>query len=446
MPHPIKKQKKPKATPLDRALNRIYRLHDKSIDLNLDRVHRLLHDLGNPQDNIAPVIHIAGTNGKGSTLAYIQAILEQTGFSIHKHTSPHLIRFNERLILNGAEISDEDLLPLIKHVEKKNNKKPITFFEFCMGLNLHAFSQTPADVILLETGLGGRLDASNVVTSPLATLITKIGIDHIRFLGDDIKDIAREKAGIMKAGTPCFVGKQASDDIYDVFWEKAIAMDVPLYIYGTHWQTKRTDNGFDLILEDKTISLPLPNLIGDHQIENAGLAIASLYYLEKFDIAEQDYVQGIKSAKWPARMQHITEGALIELIPPTNQIWLDGGHNIDGTTAIAKILEQWHAEGIETHLIFGTLKNKDPVSVITPLLPHIKTIHAIGFDYPRARSAQETTDILKQSDITAHPHNSIEEALTTLAQTIAPSDRILICGSLYLAGRILVLNARTPLA
>lgn len=446
MPSLRKKPKKPKISTLDRALNRIYRLHDKQIDLNLDRVHRLLHDLDNPQDKTPPVLHIAGTNGKGSTLAYIQAILESAGYSIHKHTSPHLVRFNERIVLNGHEISDQALLPLIHFVEERNQNQPITFFEFCMGMNFHAFSQHPADAVLLETGLGGRLDASNVVQTPLATLISKIGLDHMKFLGDNVIDIAKEKAGIMKPGTPCFVSRQSDDTIYDVFWQKATALDVPLYIYGKDWETIRTEEGFDLIIDGKTVSLPLPNLVGDHQIDNAALAIACLYYLNHFDLSQENFATGIRAAKWPARMQHLSHGALVNLVPKDNQIWLDGGHNSDGTQAIAKILNGWQTEGIKIHLIFGTLENRDPLEVISPLLPFIESLQTIDFDYPKARKAQEATNLFEEKGIKAIPYNSIEEALSVLSKKIDQNDRILICGSLYLAGKILQKNLQFPLA
>ncbi len=440
MARPLKKLKKPKPKVLDRALDRIYRLHVKESDLGLDRVYRLLADLGNPQDKIAPVFHVAGTNGKGSTLAYLQAIMQVGGYSVHKHTSPHLVRFNERLVINGQEIDDDTLLFLIHHVEKINNKKPITFFEFCMGLNMVAFAQHKADAVLLETGLGGRLDASNVIAHPLATIITPIGWDHMHILGDTLPKIAAEKAGILKPGTPCFVGKQVSDDIYDVFWDKAIAMDAPLYVYGKDWHTNLTNTGFDLHIGGETLSLPLPNLIGAHQVDNAALAIACLYYLKEFNITIDAIKNGIQGAQWPARMQHLTRGTLVSLLPSGCELWLDGGHNKDGVQAIARILAQWQKDGIKSHLVFGTLRNRDPVEIITPLIPYIKTIHTVDFDYPKARSAQETRDVLKKSNIESMPHSGIEEALGHLAQAIKTEDRILICGSLYLAGKVLEAN------
>ncbi len=442
----MKKDKNHLRQVLEQELQEIYTYHTQSIDLGLERVYRLLNDLGNPHEALPPVIHIAGTNGKGSTLSFIQAIMEDAGYCVHKYTSPHLIRFNERIILSGQEISDETLLPLIQHVKSVNKNQPITFFEFTMAMVFYAFAQNPADIVLLETGLGGRLDASNVITKPSASLISKIGMDHMHFLGDTIEQIAFEKAGIIKQNCPCFVSKQVSENVYNVFEKYAGEKQAPLKRYGVDWSVHPKESGFEVTFDQEQVHLPNPSLLGEHQYENASLAIACLKNLQGFDITNQNIKNGIQKAQWPARMQHIACGYLTNFISKEAEIWLDGGHNIDGTIAIAEILKNWQEEGAKTHLIFATVDNRDPATIIAPLLPFVDTVSSIDFDHNKARRASETVSLLKKAGINAAAYATIIDALLVLNKEIISGDRVLICGSLYMAGEILAINQKTGLA
>jgi dihydrofolate synthase/folylpolyglutamate synthase len=405
-------------------------LHPKVIDLTLGRVERLLAVLGNPERTIPPVIHIAGTNGKGSTQAMIRAGLEEGGDSVHAYTSPHLARFHERIRLAGELISEPALAALLDECVTANGPDEITFFEITTCAAFLAFARTPADWTLLEVGLGGRLDATNVIEAPRLTIITPVSLDHQAFLGDTVAAIAGEKAGIIKRGVPVIVGPQ-TDDGLAVIEAKAARMGAPVLAFGQHWNAFE-DRG-RLIFQDETglLDLPLPNLPGPHQIQNAGAAIAALRHLGRDEAACE---AAVTRAVWPARMQRLRHGPLVDLAPQV-ELWLDGGHNPAGGEAIAATLARMPKR--ETHLICGMLNTKDVTGYMTPLAAHVSRLHAVSIPGEKNTLPADTTrDAARAAGIDAVAAASVAEALAEIA-AIDPQARVLICGSLYLAGSVL---------
>ncbi|WP_317055993.1 bifunctional folylpolyglutamate synthase/dihydrofolate synthase [Roseovarius rhodophyticola] len=417
-------------TSSDVILERMMSLHPKIIDLTLDRVWRLLDRLGNPQEALPPVIHIAGTNGKGSTLAMIRAGIEGAGQRAHAYTSPHLARFHERIRLAGDLISEPDLNAVLDECYAANGDAPITYFEITTCAALLAMSRVKADFTLLEVGLGGRLDATNVIAKPALTIITPVSMDHEQFLGDTLAAIAGEKAGIIKRSVPCVVSPQA-DDAMDVIEAKARSLGAPLLAYGQHWHVT-TERG-RLIFQDEhgLRDLPLPNLPGAHQIENAGAAIAALRHLNLGDAAIE---AAVTSAHWPARMQRLTEGALAQTAPEA-ELWLDGGHNPAAGQALANHIATLPQR--PTHLICGMLNTKDISGYLTPLATVADSLTAVSIPgEANTLPAADTAAAANSAGFTATAADSVEDALHQItAQT--PNARILICGSLYLAGHIL---------
>jgi dihydrofolate synthase/folylpolyglutamate synthase len=414
----------------DVILDRMMTLHPKVIDLTLGRVERLLAALGHPERSIPPVIHIAGTNGKGSTQAMIRAGLEAGGARVHAYTSPHLARFHERIRLAGELISEDLLTRLLDDCVRANGGEEITFFEITTCAAFLAFRQVPADWTLLEVGLGGRLDATNVVDTPRLTIITPVSMDHEAFLGDTVAKIAGEKAGIIKRGAPCIVGPQHPDGLA-VIEAKATAMAAPLWAFGQHW-TVWEDRG-RLVYQDENglLDLPLPNLPGPHQVQNAGAAIAALRLLGRDEAACE---AAVTRAYWPARMQRLRQGPLVDLAP-TVELWLDGGHNPAGGEAVAATLARMPAR--ETHLICGMLNTKDVRGYMTPLAQQVTRLHAVSIPGEKnTLPAEVTRDAARAAGIAAVTAPSVAEALATIAAT-APEARVLICGSLYLAGSVL---------
>ncbi|RPE63146.1 dihydrofolate synthase/folylpolyglutamate synthase [Pacificibacter maritimus] len=414
----------------DIILDRLMSLHPKVIDLVLDRVWRLLEALDNPQNSLPPVIHIAGTNGKGSTQAMIRAGLEGAGKSVHAYTSPHLARFHERIRLAGDLISEDMLENILQECETANGGAPITYFEITTVAGLLAFSRTKADFTLLEVGLGGRLDATNVVDHPCVTVITPISIDHTQFLGDTIEQIAAEKAGIIKRGVPCIVGPQPEAAL-DVIEAHAARLGAPLLVYGQHWHV--TEEHGRLIYQDETglRDLPLPNLIGKHQVENAGMALAVLRHLDLGDIALE---AAVTKADWPARLQRLKNGPLVDAAP-LGELWLDGGHNPAAGLALCEALERLPKRS--TYLICGMLNTKDIAGYLRPLARHADTLYAVSIPGETATlSAEETAQVASSVGMNAVQSDSVKTAVSIIiAQD--PQARILICGSLYLAGAIL---------
>lgn len=405
-------------------------LHPKVIDLTLDRVHRLLGLLGNPERSLPPVIHIAGTNGKGSTQAMIRAGLEAGGDKVHAYTSPHLARFHERIRLAGELISEPALTALLDECVEKNGPDEITFFEITTCAAFAAFARTPADWTLLEVGLGGRLDATNVVDKPALTIITPVSLDHQAFLGDTVAAIAGEKAGIIKRGTPCIVGPQ-TDEGMAVIEARAARLGAPLLAYGQHWHVWE-ENGRLLYQDERgLLDLPLPNLPGPHQIQNAGAAITALRALGRDDTACE---AAVTRAEWPARMQRLRHGPLVDAAPQV-ELWLDGGHNPAGGEAVAATLARMPKR--ETHLICGMLNTKDVTGYMIPLAPQVTRLHAVSIPGEQNTLPTETTaEAAAKAGMDATTAPSVAEALAAIAAA-NPQARVLICGSLYLAGSIL---------
>jgi dihydrofolate synthase/folylpolyglutamate synthase len=414
----------------DLILQRMMALHPKIIDLTLDRVHRLLAALGHPERALPPVIHIAGTNGKGSTQAMIRAGLEAMGGKVHAYTSPHLARFHERIRLAGDLISEEYLAEILEECEVANAGIPITYFEITTCAAFLAFARTPAGWTLLEVGLGGRLDATNVVDRPRLTIITPVSIDHQQYLGETLPEIAGEKAGILKRGVPCVVGPQ-EDAALDVIEARAAALGAPLLVHGQHW-TAWEERG-RLIFQDETglLDLPLPNLPGPHQIDNAGAALAALRHLGANEAACE---AAVIRAHWPARMQRLTRGPLVDAAGAC-ELWLDGGHNPAGGAAVAATLARMPKK--PTHLVLGMLNTKDIAGYLRPVAAEARTLTAVSIPgEANTLSAEETQAAAAKAGIAADTAESVLSAVSRIAAT-DPGARILICGSLYLAGGVL---------
>lgn len=405
-------------------------LHPKVIDLTLDRVHRLLAALGDPERRLPPVIHIAGTNGKGSTQAMIRAGLEAAGQRVHAYTSPHLARFHERIRLAGELIEEPALTALLDECVVANGPEPITFFEITTCAAFLAFARTPADTVLLEVGLGGRLDATNVVEAPRLTIITPVSLDHQAYLGDTVALIAGEKAGIMKRGVPCVVGPQTPEGL-TVIEARAERLGVPLLVQGQHWHCF-ADRG-RMVFQDENglLDLPLPALPGPHQIDNAGAAIAALRYLGHGAAACE---AAVTKAYWPARMQRLRHGPLVESAPSV-ELWLDGGHNPAGGEAVAATLAVM--PGRETHLICGMLNTKDIAGYLAPLAPFTTHLHAVSIPGEKATLPAEVT---AEAARTAGMAASVAESVAAALAACPAGARVLICGSLYLAGSVLSEN------
>ena len=415
------------ATGSDVILQRLMSLHPKVIDLTLDRMWRLLHALGNPQDDLPPVIHIAGTNGKGSTQAMIRAGLEAEGHRVCAYTSPHLARFHERIRLPDGLISEPDLMAVLEECERANGDVPITYFEITTCAALLAFARSDADFTLLEVGLGGRLDATNVIDTPRLTAITPVSIDHQQYLGDTLAQIAGEKAGILKRGVPCVVALQ-QDEGRDVIEARAGAVGAPLSIAGQDWDVYEDHGRLVYFDEHGLLDLPLPNLIGAHQVQNAGTALAALRML---GVSEAGCEAAVTRAEWPARMQRLRHGPLVELAGDRD-LWLDGGHNAAAGLAIAEALGRLPQRPL--HVICGMLRTKDASGFIRPIAALADHLHAVSIPGEAATlSAAETAEAARAAGLEATEADSVGEALAQI-----PGDaRILICGSLYLAGGIL---------
>lgn len=416
----------------DVILERMMALHPKVMDLVLDRVWRLLDALDNPQDRLPPVIHIAGTNGKGSTQAMLRAGLEGAGQRVHAYTSPHLARFHERIRLAGDLISEDALSVLLDHCYAANGGVPITYFEITTCAALKAFADTPADWTLLEVGLGGRLDATNVVDKPALTVITPVSMDHEQFLGDTLGKIASEKAGIIKRGVPCVVGPQ-DDEALEAIEARAAALGAPLLAYGQQWHV--WEERGRLIFQDETglLDLPLPALIGAHQVQNAGMVLAGLRHL---GFGEEACEAAMVNAVWSARMQRLREGPLVEAAREA-ELWLDGGHNPAAGAALAEAIGRLPKRPL--HLICGMLNTKDAAGYMKPLSKAV-ALHAVSIPGEmNTLSAAQTVAAASRAGLQAVQAQDIESAIRTIVAQ-DPHARILICGSLYLAGHVLRAN------
>ncbi len=427
----------------DLVLERLNRLHPKIIDLSLDRTWRLLGRLGHPERRLPPVVHVAGTNGKGSVIAFLRAMLEAAGYRVHVYISPHLVRFHERIRLAGKLIEEPALLALLKECEGANGAEPITFFEITTCAAFLEFARTPADILLLETGLGGRLDSTNVIARPLASVLMPISFDHMQHLGDTLTKIAFEKAGIIKQDVPAVVGPQPAE-ASAVFETKAKELGAPLCRYGHEWQVEIAGDGILFTDRAGKRRLPRPALPGDHQIPNAGAALATLPFLAGISIDERAQAVGLKHVEWPARLQRLRRGPLVKKLPKGWELWLDGGHNAAAGEVLADFARHWR-RGVENHqplhLVFGMLNTKEPVAFLKPLAPFTKDLQAVRIEGDHASlPAEEAAAAARAAGMEARTAESLGVAVDRIVASANGPGRILICGSLYLAGVVLADN------
>jgi dihydrofolate synthase/folylpolyglutamate synthase len=438
-------------THIDSILERLTALHPKRIDLSLGRIERLLAALDHPEKKLPPVIHVAGTNGKGSTVTFLRTIMEAAGLRVHTYTSPHLVRFNERFRLGadgeGKLVSDEALAAAMEDCERANGGAPITVFEITTAAGMLLFARNPADVLVLEVGLGGRLDATNVIDAPLASVITRISIDHIDFLGDSLAGIAAEKAGIIKRSVPVIVAAQQRDALAAIE-KQAARLGAPLRIAGEDFTA--TEERGRLVYQDDNglLDLPPPRLYGRHQYENAGLAIATLRAQDRFKIPIAAYEIGISRAEWPARMNRLTHGALVDLAPANSEVWLDGGHNPDGGRAVAAAFADLE-ERVSRPLVMicGMLTSKDCEGFLrnfTGLARRMIAIPVPGVE--KSMTTEALADCARGIGLSATSRDTIAEALEAVRKLdLDPPPRVLITGSLYLAGEVLKQNGTLPM-
>lgn len=437
--------------PSDAILARFLALHPKLIDLSLGRLQRLLLALGEPQKRLPPVIHVAGTNGKGSTIAFMRAVLEEAGLAVHVYTSPHLVRFHERIRIGapggGRLVPEALLVDAFRRCEAANEGAPITIFEITTAAAFLLFSEQPAHVLLLETGLGGRLDATNVVDRPLAAVVTPVSQDHSEYLGDSIAKIAAEKAGIFKRGAPCVIAPQDHDDALAVLERAAARTGARTWIGGQDFHVGEENGRLIYQDDDGLLDLPLPRLPGRHQHVNAGTAIAALRAAGFGRLSPKAFEAGIGGAEWPARLQRLAKGRLAALLPPDAELWLDGGHNPDGGRALAAAMAEFEERRPRPLvMVVAMLGTKDSAGFLEPFAGLAQSVTAIPMpSQTAARPAAEVAAIARASGLEAEQADSIEAALTRIGAVTWPSPpRVLICGSLYLAGEVLAANGTPP--
>jgi dihydrofolate synthase / folylpolyglutamate synthase len=436
------------AAPLDAILARLLALHPKRIDLSLDRMERICAALGHPERRLPPVIHVAGTNGKGSTIAFMRAILEAAGKRVHVYTSPNLVRVNERFRIGhdggGQLVGDGELTEALAECEVKNGSAPITVFEIETAAGLLLFSRHPADVLLLEVGLGGRLDATNVVERPIASVITKLSLDHRDFLGDSLEGIAAEKAGILKREVPAVTVSQMREALA-VIERQAARMHAPLSIAGEDWTA--TEERGRLVYQDNMglLDLPAPKLYGRHQYENAGAAIAALR-VSGLKLPNTAFEAGMTRVEWPARMQRLAQGKLAALAPPESKLWLDGGHNADGGQAVAAALADLE-ERVPRPLVLivGMLSTKDSAGFLKNFSGLARKVITVPIHQDKTVPAAQLAEVAADIGIPSLARDSLESAIAAVGKLdLEPAPRILITGSLYLAGEVLSANGTPP--
>jgi len=436
------------ARPIDATLARLLALHPKRIDLSLGRIERLLAALDHPERRLPPVIHVAGTNGKGSTIAFMRAALEAAGKAVHVYTSPNLVRLNERFRIGqksgGAFVGDDELGDALAECEIKNGGAPITVFEMETAAAFLLFSRHPADMTLLEVGLGGRLDATNVILRPLATIITRVSLDHREFLGDTLVQIAAEKAGILKAGAPAIVASQAREALI-VIERSAAQMKAPLKIAGEDWTSTEERGRLVYQDDDGLLDLPAPRLYGRHQFENGGAAVAALR-ASGLKLPPSAFEAAMIRVEWPARMQRLSHGRLAELAPPDSELWLDGGHNPDGGQAIAAALADLEERvSRPVVLIVGMMSTKDCVGFLKNFSGLARRVIAVPIRQDNTVPAAELAGVAQNVGIPALARDDIESAIDVAGKLdLHPAPRILITGSLYLAGEVLAANGTPP--
>jgi len=436
-------------THVDAILARLLALHPKRIDLSLDRMWRILDALGRPERKLPPVIHVAGTNGKGSTVAFMRAMLEAAGKSVHVYTSPNLVRLNERFRLGranggGVLVGDDELVATLAECERANGDQPITVFEIETAAGLLLFSRHPADVLLLEVGLGGRLDATNVVERPLASVITPVSIDHVDFLGDTLEKIAIEKAAILRRGVPAVVSRQTEGPL-SVILARGEEVGAPLHVAGQDWVAGEERGRLVYQDTDGLLDLPPPRLFGRHQFDNAGTAIAALR-AAGLKLPASAFEQGVVAADWPARMQRLATGTLPPRAPAGSELWLDGGHNADGGRTIAGALADLEERvSRPLVLIVGMLSTKDAEGFLRNFAGLARALIAVPIGQDKGIAPEALAATARRVGITAQSAPSVEEALAMVcALELEPPPRVLITGSLYLAGAVLAANGTLP--
>ena len=431
----------------DDVLAELKTLHPRLIDLSLDRIEALLARLGNPQDRLPPVIHVAGTNGKGSFTAFLKAMLEAAGKRVHVYTSPHLVRFHERIDLAGAggkarPISESELVDRLLHSQRINAGEPITYFEITTAAAFLAFAEHPADALILEVGLGGRLDATNVLARPALSVIMPVSMDHTDKLGITLADIAREKAGILKAGVPAIISVQPQEAL-DVITGVARQLGAPLSLWGEDYEAFEQRGRLVFQSAERLLDLPLPALMGHHQIANAGTAVAAALHLDQLTIDDRAIERGLLEVRWPARMQQLNNGPLSRLLLPGSELWLDGGHNVAGGQAVAQTLAELEERAPKpVGLVLGMMRQKDAQGFLEHfrgLVRRVVTVPIPGGP-EAAHEPGELAAIAASIGFNAEPAPDVEKAIRRLQATEEEPLRILICGSLYLAGHVLALQ------
>ncbi len=435
-------------TPVDAIVARLLALHPKRIDLSLDRMWRVLAALGHPERALPPVIHVAGTNGKGSTVSFLRAMLEAADKRVHVYTSPNLVRVNERFRLGepggGVLVSDAELAAALEECEQANGEAPITVFEIETAAAFLMFSRHPADVLVLEVGLGGRLDATNVIERPIASVITPVSMDHVEFLGDTLEKIATEKAAILRRGVPAVIGRQTEGPLA-VITERAERIGAPLHVAGQDWvageERKR------LVYQDAhgLLDLPGPRLFGRHQFDNAGTAIAASR-AAGLRLPAAAFEQGVVRADWPARMQRLASGDLLSVAPAGSELWLDGSHNADGgriTAAALADLEERVPRPLV--LVVGMLSTKDTEGFLRNFTGLARRLIAVPIHQDKGRPPDDIAAIARKVGLPADTAEDVPAALARAARlALDPPPRILVTGSLYLAGEVLCANGTLP--
>ena len=424
--------------PVDPILRRLNELHPKKIDLSLDRMVGILAELGHPETRLPPVLHIAGTNGKGSTAAYLTAILQAAGHRVHRYISPHLVRFSERIMLADRQIDETELAHLLEEVERANAGRPITFFEITTAAAFLAFARHPADAAILEVGMGGRLDATNLVERPAVTVITPVSMDHETYLGTTLAAIAGEKAGILKPGVPCIVGPQLPE-AGDAIATRAAGIGAPLLAWGTDWTFRREHDRLLLIDHDQPVDLPLPALTGPHQLINAATAAMAARHLpEALRPTDAQLATGLVTASWPGRWQHLAHGPVVRMLPHGWDVWLDGGHNEAAGRAIAATLDD-AIDPRPLHLVVGMLNTKDATGFLAPLLERAASCTMVPVpDDPLSYRPDELAAAAARLGHAAGTAESVADAVhQVIARAAGHPARLLICGSLHLAGAVL---------
>ncbi|TIL45615.1 folylpolyglutamate synthase/dihydrofolate synthase family protein [Mesorhizobium sp.] len=434
----------------DREIESLMSLHPKGFDLSLDRISRLLERLGNPQDHLPPVIHIAGTNGKGSCAAFSRALLEAAGHRVHVHTSPHLVNWHERYRLaadgGGRLVEDEVFADAIARVAKANEGQKITVFEILTAVTFLLFSEHPADAVIIEVGLGGRFDATNVITEPAVSVIMPVSLDHESFLGDRVELIAAEKAGIIKSDCPVVIGAQESETALQVLIETAERLDCPAFVYGQDFLAFEENGRMVYQDEDGLMDLSPPRLPGRHQFANAAAAIAAVK-AAGFEISHRVADKAMANVTWPGRMQKLPQGRLTELAPKGADIWLDGGHNPGAGVVVAEALaEQEEKNPRPLFLICGMINTKDQSGYFRAFKGLVRHVYTVPVSLSEASVPNDELAIRAvEAGLSAEPVSSVANALMLLRDTWdGPPPRILISGSLYLAGAVLAENGTPP--